>query len=190
MQMKLKKIPLFSFCDSKAYIFGYTNYRDLKNLFSCLLHIIELKTWTISKQCKVFTELRSFISASGEGHLHTNSYSVLWAVDQWRTIKSLAMGGDSKAMNICIRLYSSEGIFRSIMSFWFLPQPVNQVKFKEEEVGLEMLSDMVQLTQGLWPMPHCCRCSFTNRVAHTLTPIRGETQSTHFIACAWKAAHF
>lgn len=50
-------------------------------------------------------------------------------------------------------LYGSQGIFRAIMSFWFLPQPVKQVKSKEGEIGLEMLSDIVQATQDLWQMP-------------------------------------
>lgn len=48
-------------------------------------------------------------------------------------------------------LYSFQGIF--LMSFWFVPQPVKQVKFKEEEMGLEMLTDVVQRTPDVQQMP-------------------------------------
>lgn len=57
------------------------------------------------------------------------------------------------------------------MSYGFLPQPVKQVKFKEEEMGLEILSDIAQVTQDVWQMPTLLFAFFYSPVNTSLTPV-------------------
>lgn len=68
------------------------------------------------------------------------------------------------AINICYHALQFTRHFQKHVIL-ILTQPVNQVKFKEEEMGLEMLSDTVRVTKHLQQMPTLFPVFVSSRVS-------------------------